>query len=103
MTKILFLPHCLKEAYKKEIRKFVEGINYEVYVVPGGSMLKNILKKHTPCSIEKLVGVACKDEVNLALQYLEDFGIKDKIVSITLTKEGCKNTTVDLETVFSKL
>lgn len=103
MAKLLFLPHCLREYYVSGIKPIAEEKGYDVYTLPGGSMMKKILEKYSFDEIERIVGVACDDEVGLAMQQFRKIGLHDKVTPINLSKNGCKDTLVSLEEVFSKL
>jgi len=100
--KILFLPHCLKKEYIQKLKEKGETMNYTVYVVPGSSMVKKILTQYT--SIDKIVGVACEDELELTKGYTKN--IKNKgaqIRKIKLLTDGCEDTEVNLEEVIGAL
>lgn len=102
MIKLLFLPHCLKKDYLQKLKKEGEKRNYKIHVVGGGSAVKKILKKYQ--KIDKIVGVACGDEIKLAADYtknLKNKGTKTK--AIKLSKSGCKNTKVNIKEVVTAL
>ncbi len=106
--RVLFLPHCMrnsrecKASYSEEglqckrcgkcdIAKLVEiaeELGYKnVFVVPGGSMVQKIIKKHKP---EATVGVCCYHEANLAFDQLRGTGIHAQVA--LLLQDGCKDT-----------
>ncbi|MBN1160151.1 MAG: DUF116 domain-containing protein [Candidatus Diapherotrites archaeon] len=117
--RILFLPHCLrnskecKATYDEnglqckecgkcsigEIKKYAENLGYGgVYVTPGGSMVKKVVKEKNPKAV---VGVACFNEIML---------VKDSVVTskmpgqaVKLLKDGCVDTKVDIDAVKEKL
>ena len=102
--KFLFLPHCLTKSLLEKIKIEAEKRGYEVYVAKGGSMIKNIIEKYNNSSIGKIVGIACDDEIGLALNFLEAKKIaREKIFPIPLLICGCQNTEVDLEKVWGVL
>lgn len=68
------------------------------YILPGGSMLKHIIAKTQPKAV---IGISCEEEALLGILLLEKYGIV--AVGILLTRDGCYNTTVNLETVLSVL
>jgi len=106
MVKILFLPHCLEKYIYDKIDEIGKEKNYGVYVAKGGSMVKKIIDKYLKdgITIDRIVGIACPDEVNLALKYFDGKGLDSEIVfPIPLSVEGCKNTKVDLEKVLAVL
>ena len=99
---LLFLPQCLKPKYSQKIEKVAKQRGYKVYTVPGGSLVKKILAEYP--KIDKIVGIACKDEVNLALEYTKKLALKGTTIKpINLLKEGCKNTEVNLKKVIKVL
>ncbi len=51
-----------------------------------------------------MVGIACQDEVEMALDYLSKLGVnKEKIFAVLLNEDGCENTSVNLEKVLEVL
>lgn len=101
--KVLFLPHCLNEDYVDRAKKLGVDRGYDVHVVRGGSMMKEILMGYDLKSVESLVGIACEDEVGLAKTYGSKIGIIDRISSVNLTKSGCRNTEFDIGELERKL
>lgn len=104
MVKLLFLPHCLLEEYVNKIRAEGEKKGYEVYIIRGSSIFKKTLENYDLNSIEEIVGVVCEGEIEHLREYtkkLFDLGIEVK--SIPLLKDGCKDTSVDLEKVLGLL
>ena len=100
--KLLFLPQCLKPKYSQRIEKVAKQRGYKVHTVPGGSLVKKILAKYP--KIDEIVGIACKDEVNLALKYTRKLAEKGTAIKpITLLTNGCKNTEVNLKKVIKVL
>lgn len=108
----LFLPQCLRNADKctakmdgvgyickhcgacsiSNIKQFAEELGYEVYVVPGGSMVLKIIANTKPKAV---VGVACDFELGEAFEKLASLNIWYQ--GVPLLKDGCKNTAVDVE------
>lgn len=108
--KIIFLPHCLRnreckaelkwDGYKcincgkcniGKFKKKAEELGYKVFIVPGASMIKKIMKEHT--SPEIVIGVACGPELEGGVALMEKHGIKTK--TLQLLKDGCVDTEVD--------
>jgi len=112
--KALFISHCLRKTpgcpaemtengyiCKRcgacdiaEILEQSEKLGYTCYIVPGGSMVSNIVKKTNP---KACFGIACYTELEEAIGKLARMGIPTR--GVPLTKEGCINTKVDLERV----
>ena len=110
----LFLPQCLRNDEKCKatmsevgyickkcgscpipfLEKEAESLGYKVYIVPGGSMVWNILDKN---NFKGVVGVACKFELCEALEKLNMTPVWAH--GILLLKDGCRNTAVDVEKV----
>ncbi len=115
-NKILLLPHCArkfmdfrcKAKFDKEYSSYIcqscspdclinkatkiaKEKNYKVFVLPGGSGIKKILKKIKP---DAVIGVACPEELKLGIALLERFKIIGK--GIPLSKNGCAHTKFDL-------
>jgi len=113
----LFLPHCSRKYMDKRcqayfdpeipsyicqrcsedclIRKAVElgeEKGYDVYIVPEGSCIKEILKRGR---YEAVVGVACGMEIMLASKMLEETGIPGQ--AVPLIKNGCSYTVFNLD------
>jgi hypothetical protein len=95
--KLLFLPHCLVKEQKEKIAKEAKILKFEVFTVPGSSLVKRLLQEHQP---EKVVGVACKAELELSEKYIDP---KIKKRTIQLLIDGCKETKVNVEQVIRVL
>jgi hypothetical protein len=113
----LFLPHCSRKYMDKRCKAVFdrnipsyrcsrcspdcivnqatmagEKKGYDVYVLPGGSCIYEILQKGR---YEALVGVACGEEIRLAEGLLEKTGLPGQ--NVPLIKNGCANTTFNLQ------
>ncbi len=116
--RILFLSHCLRNSKKckaemngwgyecrhcgacqiSEIIKYAEKLGYSVFVVPGGSMVFKIITKKKPKAV---MGVACYVELEQAMETAGRLGLPN--MGTPLSKDGCKDTNVDVKKVFSML
>lgn len=111
--KAIFLPHCLRHkdcpARMKEdglacincgkcgigpFRKDALDAGYNIYICPGGSMVKSIIENN---GFKEVIGVACGFELKEAHGFLK--GKKLKVKSVQLSKDGCVNTEVDWDKV----
>lgn len=115
--KALFLPHCARKYMDSRCKAIFDSslstyicqscsedclVNiatrlgkskgYDVYVVPGGSCIPGIVKKH---GYEAVVGVACGMELKLAAELIKNFHIPGQ--AVPLTKNGCAYTKFNLE------
>ncbi|AFK21942.1 DUF116 domain-containing protein [Pyrococcus sp. ST04] len=82
-----------------EIIEYAESLGYrQFYIVPGGSLVKKILKDKVPKGeIKGAVGIACWPELAEAAEKLSS--LKIPIQGIPLLRAGCINTIVDVERV----
>lgn len=67
---------------------------YDVYIVPGGSCAEKILRDH---KYEGAIGIACGDELKMAIDMLKKMGIAGQ--GVFLTKNGCSNTSLNLSSL----
>jgi len=86
---------CSKDCKASEIKRLGEAAGYNVFIVPGGSMVSKIAGKYNPRAV---VGIACMKELVMALD-----GVKVPTHAIELLKDGCVDTDVDLEKVKAAL
>jgi hypothetical protein len=75
-----------------------ERKGYDVYILPGGSCVPQILKTR---HYQGVVGVACGEETKLSGKMLE--GMKVVGQSVPLIKNGCANTIFNIETLLKTL
>jgi hypothetical protein len=114
----LFLPQCLRNIEKckakmgdagyvcaecgncqiSSIKKEAEKLGYNVYIVPGGSMVVNIIKNN---GFKAVAGVACMFELCEATEKLGSTKIWAQ--GVPLLKDGCKNTKVDVNKVIEMI
>jgi len=90
--------HCSPDCLINQAVSFAEMKGYDVYVLPGGSCVPKILKaKH----YEGVVGVACGEEIKLGGKIVKSMGMAGQ--TVPLVKNGCANTSFNLETLFGVL
>jgi len=89
---------CSEDCLVNQSSKIARERGYDVYVVPGGSCLPKILKER---GYEGVVGVACSQELKLAISVLEKFDIPGQ--GVPLIRNGCSNTKFELEALNSIL
>ncbi|OWT33612.1 hypothetical protein BGI41_01510 [Methanobrevibacter sp. 87.7] len=113
--KIIVLPHCLRsadcEAILDEtglvcnecgkcsigvIKSKAEDMGYKVFVVPGSSFVKKIIKNN---DFDSVLGVACYEDLNLTMIHLSDYAPQ----GVLLSKTGCYQTKVDVRSVLDKI
>jgi hypothetical protein len=71
-----------------------EAKGYDVYVIPGGACAEKILRDR---NYDGVVGVACGLELKMALGLLKKLGIPGQ--GVFLTKNGCSNTSLNLQSL----
>jgi len=86
--------HCSEDCLVNKATKLGEKKGYDVYVLPGGSCVLNILKRNR---YEGVVGVACSQEVKLGGEGLKQMGLAGQ--AIPLIKNGCANTSFSLQSL----
>ncbi|ALV62350.1 hypothetical protein ADU37_CDS06510 [Thermococcus sp. 2319x1] len=81
------------------IIEYGEGLGYkQFYIVPGGSLVKKILKEKVPKGeIKAALGIACWPELAEASEKLSI--LKIPLQAVPLLRAGCINTLVDIERV----
>jgi len=108
---IMVLPHCLRatncpailgesgiecvccgKCCIGTIKKISNEKGIDVYIVPGSTFIKNVIKKR---SFKGVIGVACPVDLNVSMTSLESFTPQ----GVYLLKDGCINTIVDVDDV----
>jgi hypothetical protein len=109
--RMIFLPYCLRSrqcpAKLEEdgliclkcgkcdisrIKTEAESLGYGVFIVPGSSLIKKIIKKYKPKAV---IGVGCHSEVREGTNKMAAIGMPAK--GLILNKDGCIDTEVDVE------
>ncbi|ABE53289.1 DUF116 domain-containing protein [Methanococcoides burtonii] len=78
------------------ICKAADEHGFTVYVIPGGSFVKKIMKAHKPGSC---IGVACYNELSESMEEISFMPVQ----GVCLLKDGCFNTKVDVLEVIEKM
>lgn len=84
--------HCSDDCLVNQATKLGEDKFYDVYILPGGSCISEVLKKN---EYDAVVGVACCQELKLGGEVLKNRGLAGQ--AIPLIKNGCANTSFNLE------
>ncbi len=122
--RILLLPHCLRRAESckakynanglectacnpdcaiNKLRKIALDLGYQgVCVAPGGRLAVNYVDETRP---RVIVAVACQKELEEGIGNISEFtgNYSPMIVVLPLTKDGCVNTEVDVDSVMKVL
>ena len=107
--RMIFLPQCLRatdcpsklspEGMKcincgrcevGKAKKSAEDLGYNVFIVPGSSFIKRLVRKHKPSAI---LGVGCMTEVKAGLEMCEKLNLYG--VALVLDKAGCVSTVLN--------
>ena len=80
-----------------EIAKAADKYDFKVFVIPGDSFVRKIIKNYRPHSC---IGVACFVELTESMQAASRFMA---VQGVCLLKDGCYNTSVDVEEVIKKM
>lgn len=84
---------CSSDCLINQATQLGKDKGYDVYVLPGGSCIRKIMKR----GYDGIVGVACCEEIKLANRLMESEKIPAQ--SVPLTKNGCSETKFTLETL----
>ena len=76
-------------------KKSAEGIGYKVFIVPGSSFIKRIVRKHKPTAI---LGVGCMTEIKSGLEMCEKLNLQG--VGLVLAKAGCVSTILNWDNFY---
>lgn len=109
----IFLPQCLRAARCPahltpeglkcsscgqcsigEVRPVLENLGYRIFLVPGSSFIKRMVKKYRP---RALIGVGCLLEVKEGLDMADKMGLIG--LGVVTLKDGCVETLVDWGTL----
>lgn len=116
-NRVIFLPQCLRHSNCKArcdpllgyecklcglcdigtICKEAKVRGFDVYVIPGGSFVKKIIKARRP---ESCIGVACYPELAESMQGASPFMV---VQGVSLLQDGCYMTKVDVDDVIRKM
>jgi uncharacterized protein len=110
----IFLPQCLRssrcpahltpEGLKcqscgqcsiGEARLILEKLGYNIFIVPGSSFIKRMVKKYRP---KALLGVGCLTEVKEGIDMADKMDIV--VMGVVTLKEGCVETMVSWPDVY---
>jgi hypothetical protein len=82
-------------------RSYLQGVakskGYEVHWSYGSTQVRRVVFERKEAGIEKIVGVACNEQIESMMGYLNDAGIElSKVRHVALSQVGCKNTGVNV-------
>jgi uncharacterized protein len=110
----VFMPQCLRSSYCPahltpeglkccncgkcsvgEARIMLERLGYRIFIVPGSSFIKRMVKKYRPKAI---IGVGCLAEVKEGIDMADKMGLV--VMGVVTLKEGCVETIVNWPDVY---
>jgi hypothetical protein len=110
----IFLPQCLRSARCPahltpeglrcrscgqcsigQMHPLLEKMGYRIFVVPGSSFIKRMVKKYRPKAI---IGIGCLTEVKEGIDMADKMGLV--AMGVVTAKEGCVETLVDWADVY---
>jgi hypothetical protein len=78
-----------------EARAVLEKMGYRIFIVPGSSFIKRMVKKYHPKGI---IGVGCLSEVKEGIDMADKMGLI--VMGVVTLKEGCVETLVNWPDVY---
>lgn len=90
--------HCSNDCLVNKAERLAKEKGYDVYVIPGGSCISKILNTNL---YEGVVGVACGEEIKIAVDALGNMNVAGQ--AIPLIKNGCANTAFNMGTLVKVL
>lgn len=89
-----YCAHCSHDCLINRATALGEERGYDVYVLPGGTCIPQILKKSP---YEGVVGVACSQELKEGGEYLKSKNLPGQ--AVFLIKNGCANTRFNIKSL----
>jgi hypothetical protein len=78
-----------------QVRFNLEKMGYRIFIVPGSSFIKRMVKKYRPKAI---IGVGCLSEVKEGIDMADKMGLV--VMGVVTLREGCVETLVNWADVF---
>jgi len=78
-----------------EFRPILEKMGYRIFIVPGSSFIKRMVKKYRP---KALIGVGCLTEVKEGIEMADKLGLV--VMGVVTLKEGCVETLANWSDIF---
>jgi hypothetical protein len=78
-----------------EARTILEKMGYRIFIVPGSSFIKRMVKKYRPKAI---IGVGCLSEVKEGIDMADKMGLV--AMGVVTMKEGCVETLVNWADIY---
>lgn len=113
-SRAIFLPQCLRSSHCPahltpeglkclncgscsvgHVRLLLEQMGYRIFIVPGSSFIKRMVKQYRP---QAIVGVGCLSEVKEGLEMADKMGLI--AMGVVTLKEGCVETLVSWDELY---
>jgi len=78
-----------------EAKTLLERLGYRIFIVPGSSFIKRMVKKYKPKAI---MGVGCLAEVKEGIDMADKMGLV--VMGVVTLKEGCVETVVNWADIY---
>ncbi len=78
-----------------QARLLLEKLGYKVFIVPGSSFIKRMVKKYRPKAI---IGVGCLAEVKEGIDMADKLGLV--VMGVVTLKEGCVETIANWQEIY---
>jgi len=78
-----------------EAREMLERLGYRIFIVPGSSFIKRMVRKYRPKAI---IGVGCLAEVKEGIDMADKMGLV--VMGVVTLKEGCVETLVNWPDIY---
>jgi uncharacterized protein len=78
-----------------EARILLEKLGYRIFIVPGSSFIKRMVKKYRPKAI---IGVGCLTEVKEGIDMADKMGLV--VMGVVTLREGCVETLVNWSDIY---
>ena len=78
-----------------EFQPILEKMGYRIFIVPGSSFIKRMVKKYRP---KALIGVGCLSEVKEGIEMADKLGLV--VMGVVTLKEGCVETLANWSDIF---
>jgi hypothetical protein len=78
-----------------QFRPMFEKLGYRIFIVPGSSFIKRMVKKYRPAAI---IGVGCLTEVKEGIDMADKMGLV--VMGVVTLKEGCVETLVNWADIY---
>ena len=73
----------------------LEKLGYKIFLVPGSSFIKRMVKKYRP---QAIIGVGCLAEVNEGIDMADKMGLV--VIGVVTLKEGCVETVTNWADIY---